>query len=203
MSPWKSERGVVDLGLLLFLGLVLAAVLIGLGAWLGRDLAGQFSAWIPVLLIIFGVVFLLIEAAIPGFGVFGFTGLLFLAAGIMAVGASVQDAVRALGIALVLAPPLAYILGRYAVRRGYWRRLSLGDRLSTEQGYVAPPDQAYLVGQRGRALTLLRPAGAAEIDGRRVDVVTEGDFIPAGTDVVVIKVEGLRVVVEAADRLPS
>lgn len=203
MSPWKSERGVVDLGLLLFLGLVLAAVLIGLGAWLGRDLAGQFSAWLPTLLIIVGVVFLLIEAAIPGFGVFGFTGLLFLAAGIMAVGASVQDAVRALGIALVLAPPLAFLLGRFAVRKGYWRNLSLGTRLSTDQGFVAPPDQARLVGKRGRALTLLRPAGAAEIEGRRVDVVTEGEFVSAGTDVLVIKVEGLRVVVEAADRPQS
>ncbi|MCL5677467.1 MAG: nodulation protein NfeD, partial [Firmicutes bacterium] len=53
-----------------------------------------------------------------------------------------------------------------------------------------------MAGKQGKAVTLLRPAGAAEIEGRRVDVVTEGDFIPAGATIVVRKVEGTRVVVE-------
>lgn len=198
MSPWRSQQGVVDVGLLLFLGLLLAGLLIGAGAWLGRDLQGQISVWLPVLLIVVGVVFLLIEAAIPGFGVFGFTGVLLLAAGIMAAGASVQDAVRALGVALVIAPVLALVVGRVAVRKGYWRRLTLGTTLTAAQGFVAAPDRMYLAGKQGKAVTLLRPAGAAEIEGRRVDVVTEGDFIPAGATIVVRKVEGTRVVVERA-----
>lgn len=196
MSLLRSERGAVHVGALLFLGLLLAGLLIGAGAWFGQSLQGHLSIWLPVLLLTLGVIFLLVEAGIPGFGIFGFTGILLLAAGIMAIGANVQDAVRALGITLVIAPLLGGLIGWQAYRRGYWRRLSLGTQLTTDAGYVATPDLAHLVGRQGRAISLLRPAGTAEIDGQRIDVVTEGGFIPAGTPIVVRRVEGRRVVVE-------
>lgn len=58
-----------------------------------------------------------------------------------------------------------------------------------------------LVGRTGNAATVLRPAGAMEIDGERIDVVTEGEFVEAGRPVRVLYVEGNRVVVGAvADR---
>jgi len=56
-----------------------------------------------------------------------------------------------------------------------------------------------LVGQVGRAATVLRPAGAMEIGGERYDVVTDGTFIEAGTSVRVVAVAGNRVVVERTD----
>ena len=60
-----------------------------------------------------------------------------------------------------------------------------------------------LLGRRGRALTSLRPSGTVEIDGRRVDVVADGEFLDAGSAVVVSGVEGGRVVVEVAPELAS
>ena len=42
------------------------------------------------------------------------------------------------------------------------------------------------------------PSGTAEIDGRPVDVVSEGAFLPKGTNVRVVTVEGARVVVRKA-----
>ncbi|MCA8949377.1 MAG: hypothetical protein KDE27_07730 [Planctomycetes bacterium] len=56
-----------------------------------------------------------------------------------------------------------------------------------------------LVGRTGVAATTLRPTGAMTIDGDRVDVVTEGDFLEAGTNVRVIYVRGNRVVVGPVD----
>ena len=47
------------------------------------------------------------------------------------------------------------------------------------------------------AASLLRPAGIADIDGVKLDVVTQGEFIAKGTQIRVIKVEGRRIVVEA------
>ncbi len=47
------------------------------------------------------------------------------------------------------------------------------------------------------ATTSLRPAGIAEFDGRRVDVVSDSEFLDAGHPVRVIEIEGNRVVVEA------
>lgn len=52
-----------------------------------------------------------------------------------------------------------------------------------------------LVGRVGAAATTLRPTGAMEIDGERIDVVTEGEFVEAGTAVRVLYVQGTRVVV--------
>ena len=50
----------------------------------------------------------------------------------------------------------------------------------------------------GTAHTILRPSGKAVIDGQLVDVVSQGDLIPAGTSLRVLAVEGPRVVVAAA-----
>ncbi len=57
-------------------------------------------------------------------------------------------------------------------------------------------DYGGLRGRTGTAVSFLRPAGIASIDGRRVDVLTEGEFIPQGTPVRVVRVEGARVFVE-------
>ena len=58
-------------------------------------------------------------------------------------------------------------------------------------------ERPELLNQSGAALTTLRPSGTAVINGQRVDVVTEGSLIEAGTPVKVVAVEGLRVVVRA------
>jgi membrane-bound serine protease (ClpP class) len=50
-------------------------------------------------------------------------------------------------------------------------------------------------GTVGTTTTALRPAGTAELDGRRVDVVSDGGFIDANVKVKVVRVEGTRVVV--------
>ena len=58
-------------------------------------------------------------------------------------------------------------------------------------------EQPQLLHQEGKALTTLRPSGTALINGKRVDVVTEGVLLERGTPLRVIAVEGLRVVVRA------
>ena len=53
-----------------------------------------------------------------------------------------------------------------------------------------------LVGSTGSAVTDLKPSGAAIINDKRVDVVSNGAFIDSGSDVIVTKHEGSRIVVE-------
>ena len=59
------------------------------------------------------------------------------------------------------------------------------------------PDQdlVKLLGKSGTAVSPLHPTGAAEIEGQRIDVVTDGEFIVAGSKIHVVSVEGTRVVV--------
>ena len=71
---------------------------------------------------------------------------------------------------------------------------------SAIQGNIsnAPDSQSLkdLVGLEGRSITPLRPAGAALIGARRLDVVTEGKFVATDKPIKVIQVEGNRVIVE-------
>ena len=56
-----------------------------------------------------------------------------------------------------------------------------------------------LLGATGEAVTPLRPAGTAVIQGRRMDVVAEGGLIESGKKVSVVAQEGIRIVVRQAD----
>jgi membrane-bound serine protease (ClpP class) len=72
-------------------------------------------------------------------------------------------------------------------------RLFVSKRAIGEIGAENPS----LLHQTGQALTKLRPSGTAVINGKRVDVVSEGAFIEAGQPIKVVALEGLRVVVRA------
>jgi membrane-bound serine protease (ClpP class) len=72
----------------------------------------------------------------------------------------------------------------------------LETELSAGGGYASAPERdSSWLGRVGRATTPLRPAGIAEIDGERIDVVSEGEMIEAGTTIVVSRVDGNRIVV--------
>ncbi len=45
------------------------------------------------------------------------------------------------------------------------------------------------------AITTLRPAGKAKINGQMMDVMSEGDFIKKGDKIKILKVEGNRILV--------
>ena len=69
------------------------------------------------------------------------------------------------------------------------------NEVSAPSGALEDSDLNYFVGKTGTAHTPLRPAGIAELDGVRLSVVSDGDFIKAGTPVRVDRVEGRRIVV--------
>jgi membrane-bound serine protease (ClpP class) len=162
--------------------------------FLGNVLVGT-AGWLELALALIGVLLLLIEAFIPGFGVFGFGGA-------AAIGASIFLAVPSQDLALLylMAAAVAFCIVLVAIVRTISKR-GLGKALTLEsdaKGFVpARADLAYLVGTKGTALTVLRPAGTAQFGDLKVDVVTEGDYVVAGTALAVIRVDGTRVVVRS------
>ena len=76
------------------------------------------------------------------------------------------------------------------------RRLVLATGVTTDRGYVSAPEsrKAWL-GRTGVTLSPLRPSGTADIDGERVDVVSDGGFIEAGTPIEVTQIDAYRIVV--------
>lgn len=167
--------------------------------YFGGNIAAQMAEYWVLILFVIGIVFLLVEAFIPGFGVFGITGLIATFASVILAAVSVKTGLVMLLVAFVLAGVTSYFLVRFLGRRGALRHIILSTEARSELGYVSSSDKKHLVGLQGVATTILRPSGTATIEGRLVDVITEGSFIPAGDKIVVEKVEGARVVVRKAD----
>ena len=82
-------------------------------------------------------------------------------------------------------------LGGWVAKITVGKNLVLGASLKAVR--LSDTDFASLLGREGVAMTPLRPAGIAKIEGTRVDVTAAVDFVEAGTRVVVEKVEGGRV----------
>ena len=153
--------------------------------------------YVWILCFTIGVILCIVEAFLPDFGLFGITGIVLLVAGISL---SATSPIMALLMLLVVAA-LVVVLLVFSFRSAAHGRLSrspliLGAATTKEEGYVGVEDASALLGKAGVVLATLRPAGVCVIDGERVDVVSEGGFIPAKTEVKVVKVEGMRIVVE-------
>ena len=169
------------------------------GHWLVK-LAG----WGELMLALLGIALLILELlVIPGFGLAGIVGILALfAALVMSVigsGATPEFFMLAGGrilLSLLVAVIASFVLLRFMPRLPFGRQLILQGDLGTghEHGSAPESDLRWL-GKRGRTTSPLRPAGIAEIEGERVDVVSEGGMIEPGTPVEVTRVDGNRIVV--------
>lgn len=148
-----------------------------------------------ILLFVLGLGLLLLEAfVLPGFGIAGFLGLLAVGGSLYMSFPDPATALQAVAIMLVTGVVLLFVLFKYFPRTHAWERLVLRTQQEGES-YRPVDDRSSLVGSTGKAFTPLRPAGAIEIEGERYDAVTEGGFVPIGSTVRVIKVEGTRIVV--------
>ena len=89
-----------------------------------------------------------------------------------------------------VAAPFMLMIGlRVAAKSPLGRRLVLSAEIPARTGAEPASGQSLpAVGESGAAITPLRPAGYARINGRRMDATAEGDLIDAGTPIEVVSV---------------
>jgi len=164
----------------------------------------QLAGWEELLLVGSGLVLLVLEIfVIPGFGLAGVLGIGALLAGLslslIGGGATWEFILKAAGrvvFSLLLALVASLAVLRFLPRLPFGRRLILEtELLAGAGGSSAPESDRMWLGKSGTALSPLRPAGIAEIEGERVDVVSDGDLIEPGVPIVVTHVDGNRIVV--------
>ena len=148
---------------------------------------------IVISLMIIGFVLIAIEIfVIPGVSVPGVLGLL----------AMLGAVIYAYSARTTTAAMVALVSGAVACGLMVWLlpRTRAGRAMVLREGLTGGATNARLerlAGAEGTAETDLRPAGTALIGDEPVDVVTDGDYVNAGTRIKVMKVEGARVVVTA------
>ncbi|NLG26206.1 MAG: hypothetical protein GX558_12680 [Clostridiales bacterium] len=151
-------------------------------------------------MLVVGFVLVVVEMYIPGFGFPGVSGILLLLGGIVMV--SHGDVVLALIVSLVIVALLCAALS-ISIRSASRGRLAKSKLVlhETFRPEVAEGDMRYFVGKTGVSNTTLRPAGIGEFDGVKLNVVSDGEFIPSGKPIVVEKVEGNRIFVRWIGRV--
>ena len=180
------------LGVGVLLGIVAAAVF--WGSQYTRGLVELYH--IAVFLV--GVLMIIVEILLPTVGLLAGLGVAaMLYSIVLALGGDI-GALAALGIALVISIVLFLLIVSRLPSSKLWNKIVLQKSSRTEEGYVSATEQTGLVGKTGEVLTELRPSGTARMDGRPVDVISEGAFIQKGKSIVVLSVNGSRVVVREA-----
>ncbi len=155
-----------------------------------------------IVCLLIGLIMLVIELFTPGVGVAGATGLICLiAVVVMQLGwGNPQVALYIIAITLLIII-LALIWVIRSLQRGKLSHsfLVLDEKVDGESVPEIANAKRQLVGKRGVAVTPLRPAGIAEIDGKRVDVKTAGAFLEAGQQIVIVAAEGVNILVRALE----
>lgn len=164
------------------------------------------AAAVPTIIcLLLGILCLIVEMFTPGFGVAGGVGFLSLIAAIvMQLGwGSPQMALLIIAIVLCIIV-LALVIFIRSFQRGRLSRsfLVLNESIDSASSSLSNDSAKALVGKFGTAVTALRPAGIAEIDGKRLDVMTAGAFVAKGSGIRVTAVDGVEILV-VADDMPT
>ena len=180
------------LGVGVLLGIVAAAVF-----WGSQYTRGLVEIY-HIAVFLAGVLLIIVEILLPTVGLLAGLGVAaMLYSIVLALGGDI-GALAALGIALVISIVLFLLIVSHLPSSKLWNKIVLQKSARTEEGYVSAMEEKGLIGKTGEVLTELRPAGTVRIDGRPVDVISEGAFIQKGKRIVVLSVNGSRVVVREA-----
>lgn len=155
---------------------------------------------LPIALILVGLGLILIEVyLVPGFNVVGVLGFLLM---LFAVGVVFAERGVGWGLTALLGTMLVTAGMFYWLwTSGAWDRFILETTLQADEERVTRESEyrSRYLGKVGVAVTPLRPTGIAEIDGERIEVVTEGAFIAAGSEVRVVAMDRRRYFVRLTD----
>ncbi len=151
-----------------------------------------------IIFFLVGIGLLIAEVFLPGFGLPGISGIVLEIAAVWMTWAN-HGPVAALGMTIVILAVIAITIS-VALKSAARGRLSkssfiLNHAESSEAGYTATGDMDVFLGKEGTTTTVLRPAGIAEFDGVRLNVVSEGEFVAANTKVRIEQVDGAKIMV--------
>lgn len=174
-------------------------------------LDGFAQNW-EILIFVIGVALLFVEIfVIPGFGISGILGILFVLTGLSfalvenGAPSLAFNAIEGLGEAFFLVAVsillsiaiLIWFTNKIGTGNRFFKYAALQNTQEVSEGFVGvPAELSSLIGQKGTAATLLRPSGKVRLNGKLYDAVSMFGFIEAGTSVVVTRTESGQLYVQ-------
>lgn len=172
------------------------------------------AAYWEIIIFFVGIILLLLEIfVIPGFGIAGISGIIFIIFGLTMSLLNntnfdfsnvhlpdVSKALLTVIVGIILAFGLILYLSSKIGTKGLFRKLALQTSQPIKEGYIGvPTEQENLVGQKGTATTDLRPSGKVAIGNKRYDAIAENaGYITKGSEVEIIQYKTGQVYVRKA-----
>lgn len=137
-----------------------------------------------IFFVLLGLLFLVIEILVTPGIVLGIVGLGFITFGVYQSYAAFGNTT---GNIVLFSSGLGTIgMVLFAMKSGVWSRMASKESITSRAKENV--ESLTVVGATGKALSALRPSGTALIDGRKIEVVTEGEIVEAGTSLEVIRI---------------
>jgi len=171
---------------------------------LGASYIAELATMNDFLIIVIGLLCIMLEVlVIPGFGIPGIAGIIFILWGLyllllpdIPVGEEVlSQASNGLIIGIIGGLIGLVLLFRAMTKTKFWKDLTSPGGQNKKDGYVASLGWEKLVGEPGLTETDLHPSGWIVVNNERVFAVSEGNFIDKNVKIIVLSVDGNRVVV--------
>ena len=160
----------------------------------GHLIAG-LAGYETIILFIIGIVLIVLEFFLAG-GIAGALGAVAVVVSIILAGGNPMYMAYSVLIAIAVAVSGMVIIMRFFGKKLHLlNKVILMDSTDTESGYVSNVNRVELLGKKAIAITPLRPSGTIDMEGERIDVVSQGSYIDRGKHVIIVKVEGSRIVV--------
>ncbi len=156
------------------------------------------SLLLPIILQLVGVGVIIAEVILPSFGILTVLALSVFGYSLFLVFSEISKNAGFIFLAAdIIFIPVLVIVGLKLLAKS---PVTLRRTLSRDQGVSSQPSGlSDYMGMQGSAATTLRPAGTAVIKGKRVDVVTRGEFVEKDSPVIVIAVTGNQIIVRKKD----
>lgn len=169
--------------------------IIGFGLYFGGNILAGNSQWTSLALFVTGLILLVIEGIVPGFGLPGISGILLVLVGTVLAVDSLSLALLSISVAIIITTIVTIILMKMGFKSEILNKVVLNANLKDEKGYLSTDSAFSYMGREGITITGLRPSGFIEIDGIKLDALSDSDLIPQDTPIKVVRVEGSKIFV--------
>jgi len=169
--------------------------IIGFSLYFGGNILAGNSNWTSLVVFVTGLILLVIEGIVPGFGLPGISGIILVLAGTVLAMDSLAMALVSLSIAIIITTIVSIVLIKMGFKSKLLNKLVLSTGYKDEKGYLSTDSMNEYLDKEGITITELRPSGFIEINGIKLDALSESSFISKDINIKVVRVEGSKIFV--------
>ncbi len=169
--------------------------ILGFGLYFAGNILSGSSSWTSLALFVTGLILLVIEGIVPGFGLPGISGIVLVVLGIILATETLNIALLSLSISIIITSIVTVVLVKLGYRSKLLDSFILTGQRTKQEVYMDTRSKKTYVDKLGIAVTELRPSGFINIEDERLDALSDEGFIPSGSSIKVVRVEGTKIFV--------